>query len=166
LDQNSIQLRVVINIAKTAKGAWTATESTPDEGSNGVVASSVTFEGSTLKIAFDQIRATYEGTLTEGKTAFKGTMTQGSPLPLDLERATEESSWRRDRTSHTIQFITVEDNVKLEVVDWGGSGRPLILLAGGNNHAHGFDKFAPKLTGTYRVYGIQCSASDLGELCR
>jgi hypothetical protein len=40
-----------------------------------------------------------------------------------LEHATEESSWRRDRTPHKIQFVTVEDNVKLEVVDWGGSGR-------------------------------------------
>ncbi len=59
-----------------------------------------------------------------------------------------------DRTPHTIQFITVEDDVKLEVVDWGGSGRALILLAGANNHAHGFDRFAPKLTGAYHVYGI------------
>jgi len=45
-------------------------------------------------------------------------------------------------------------NVKLEVVNWGGAGRPLILLAGGNNHAHSFDKFAPRLTSVYRVYGI------------
>src|SRR6266850_2537930 len=64
-------LRVVINIAKSADGGWTATEFTPDEGSNGVAASSVTFEGSTLKLSFDQIRATYEGTLTESKNSFK-----------------------------------------------------------------------------------------------
>jgi hypothetical protein len=92
------ELRVVINIAKTPDGGWTATEFTPDDGSNGVVASSVTFDGSTLKLAFDQIRATYEGTLTESKNSFKGTLTQGSARPLDLEHATEESSWRRDRT--------------------------------------------------------------------
>jgi pimeloyl-ACP methyl ester carboxylesterase len=71
-----------------------------------------------------------------------------------LDRATEESSWIRDRASHTIRFVAVEDGLKLEVVDWGGSGRPLILLAGGNNHAHSFDKFATKLTAMYRVYGI------------
>jgi non-heme chloroperoxidase len=148
------EIRLVITIAKAAGGGWTATELIPDEGSNGVVASSVTFEGSTLKLAFDAIRATYEGTLSESKNSWEGTWTQGSRLPLNLERAAEESSGRRDRTPHTIQFITVEDNVKLEVVDWGGSGRALILLAGGNNHAHSFDKFAPKLTGAYRVYGI------------
>jgi pimeloyl-ACP methyl ester carboxylesterase len=148
------ELRVVINIAKSPDGGWTATEFTPDEGSNGVVASSVTLEGSALRLAFDAIRATYEGTLGESKNSLEGTLTQGSRHPLNLERATEESSWRRDRTPHTIQFIAVEDNVKLEVVDWGGSGRALILLAGGNNHAHGFDKFAPKLAGVYRIYGI------------
>jgi hypothetical protein len=71
-----------------------------------------------------------------------------------LKLATEESSWRRDRSSHHIQFITVESNLKPEVLDWGGSGRPLVLLAGGNNNAHGFDKFAPKLAGAYHVYGI------------
>jgi pimeloyl-ACP methyl ester carboxylesterase len=148
------EIRVVINIAKTPDGGWTATEFTPDDGSNGVVASSVTLDGSTLKLAFDQIRATYEGTLTESKNSFKGTLTQGSARPLDLEHATEESSWRRDRTPHQIQFVTVEDNVKLEVVDWGGSGRALVLLAGGNNTVHSFDRFAPKLTTAYRVYGI------------
>jgi non-heme chloroperoxidase len=51
-------------------------------------------------------------------------------------------------------FVTVEENVKLEVVDWGGSGRPLVLLAGLGNNAHVFDKFAPKLTPQYHVYGI------------
>jgi non-heme chloroperoxidase len=157
------EVRVVINIAKTPEGGWTATEVTPDDGSNGVVASSVTFEGSTLKLAFDQIRATYEGTLTESKNSFKGTLTQGSARPLDLDLATAESSWRRDRTPHAIQFVTVADNVKLEVVDWGGSGRPLILLAGGNNTAHSFDRFAPKLTTAYRVYGITRRGSGISS---
>jgi len=146
--------RVVVTIAKGAGTGWTASEVTPDDGSNPVPASSVTFDGSTLKIIFDTIRATYEGALSASKNSFKGTLTQGSPLPFDLDRATEESSWRRDQTSHAIRFVAVEDAVKLEVVDWGGSGRPLILLAGGNNHAHSFDKFAPKLTSMYRVYGI------------
>ena|SRR5438874_7941295 len=157
------EIRVVINIVKTGDGGWKATEFTPDEGSNGIIASSVTFEGSTLKLAFDRIRATYEGTLIESKNLFKGTLTQGSALPLDLELATEESSWRRDRTPHKIQFIIVDDNVKLEVVDWGGSGRALILLAGGNNNVHSFDRFAPKLSTAYRVYGITRRGSGISS---
>jgi non-heme chloroperoxidase len=56
------------------------------------------------------------------------------------------------------QFVTVDriadKDVKLEVLDWGGSGRPLVLLTGLGNNAHVFDKFAPKLTPRYHVYGI------------
>ena len=36
----------------------------------------------------------------------------------------------------------------------GGSGRPLVLLAGLGNTAHIFDSFAPKLASAYHVYGI------------
>jgi len=55
---------------------------------------------------------------------------------------------------HTVQFVTVDKDVKLEVLDWGGTGRPLVLLAGLGNTAHVFDDFAPKLTNEYHVYGI------------
>jgi non-heme chloroperoxidase len=54
----------------------------------------------------------------------------------------------------TAQFVTVEPGVKLEVLDWGGTGRPVVLLAGLGHDAHVFDTFAPKLTGKYHVYGI------------
>lgn len=59
-----------------------------------------------------------------------------------------------DPSRHSIQFVTVEPDVKLEVLDWGGTGRALILLAGLGNTAHVYDDFAPKLTGHYHVYGI------------
>jgi pimeloyl-ACP methyl ester carboxylesterase len=49
----------------------------------------------------------------------------------------------------------VSKNVRLEVLDWGGSGSPpLVLLAGGGDTAHVFDDFAPKLTAGFHVYGI------------
>jgi len=65
----------------------------------------------------------------------------------------QPAKWH-DPSPHTVQFITVDTNVKLEVLDWGGVGRPLVLLAGGGNTAHVFDDFAPKLAGSYHVYGI------------
>jgi pimeloyl-ACP methyl ester carboxylesterase len=52
------------------------------------------------------------------------------------------------------RFIPVGQDVKLEVLDWGGTGRPLVLLAGGGNTAHVFDDFAPKLIRDFHVYGI------------
>jgi pimeloyl-ACP methyl ester carboxylesterase len=54
----------------------------------------------------------------------------------------------------SVQFVTVEKDVKLEVVDWGGSGRPLVLLAALGADAHIYTDFAPKLTPRYHVYGI------------
>jgi pimeloyl-ACP methyl ester carboxylesterase len=63
------------------------------------------------------------------------------------------SSWR-DPSPHNVLLIPVDKDVRLEVLDWGGSGRPIILLAGGGNTAHVFDEFAPKLTANHHVYGI------------
>jgi pimeloyl-ACP methyl ester carboxylesterase len=75
----------------------------------------------------------------------------------------QDKTDNRDTTPHSIRFMTVQEDVKLEVLDWGGSGRPLILLHGGNSTAHEFDNFAPKLIGSYHVYGITrrgCGASS------
>ena len=67
--------------------------------------------------------------------------------------ASEAPAWR-DPSSHQAQFVTVDDSVRLEVLDWGGTGRPLVLLAGLGFTAHVYDDFAPKLTTNYHVYGI------------
>jgi pimeloyl-ACP methyl ester carboxylesterase len=68
-------------------------------------------------------------------------------------RAQEPAPWR-DPSPHKVQFVDVDAGVKLEVLDWGGSGRALVLLAGLGNTAHVFDEFAPKLTSEYHVFGI------------
>lgn len=65
-----------------------------------------------------------------------------------------QNTQNTDTSPHTVRMISVEPDVKLEVLDWGGTGRPLILLAGFGDTAHIFDKFAPKLAATYHVYGI------------
>ncbi len=62
-------------------------------------------------------------------------------------------AWK-DPSPHITRFVSVDSNVQLEVLDWGGSGRPIVLLAGGGNTAHVFDNFAPKLTAQHHVYGV------------
>jgi non-heme chloroperoxidase len=59
-----------------------------------------------------------------------------------------------DSTPHKAQMVTVEAGVRLEVLDWGGSGRPLIFLAGSGDTAHRFDGFAPQFNRQHHVYGI------------
>lgn len=56
--------------------------------------------------------------------------------------------------SPKIQFITVAKDVDLEVLDWGGSGPPLVFLPGLGATAHGYGDLAQKFTGQHRVYGI------------
>jgi non-heme chloroperoxidase len=59
-----------------------------------------------------------------------------------------------DTTAHKVRFISVDKDVRLELLDWGGSGRSLILLPGLGDTAHVFDTFALKLTPGYHVFGI------------
>jgi len=65
----------------------------------------------------------------------------------------QDTGWK-DRSKHYVQFVTVDKDVQLEVLDWGGVGRPVVLLAGFGNSAHVFDEFAEELNQTNRVYGI------------
>jgi pimeloyl-ACP methyl ester carboxylesterase len=51
-------------------------------------------------------------------------------------------------------MVAVAPGASLEVLDWGGSGRPLVLLAGLHNTAHVFDDFAPSFTDSFHVYAI------------
>jgi non-heme chloroperoxidase len=75
-------------------------------------------------------------------------------LPVSsIARAQKAVAWH-DPSKHKIQFVTVEDGVRLEVLDWGGSGRPVVLLAGLGFTAHVFDDFAEKLAESCHVYGI------------
>jgi pimeloyl-ACP methyl ester carboxylesterase len=67
--------------------------------------------------------------------------------------ATAEPSWQ-DPSPHKAQFVQVQEGVRLEVLDWGGTGRPIVLLSGLGSTAHVFDDFAPKLARSAHVYGI------------
>ena len=54
--------------------------------------------------------------------------------------------------------------VSLEVLDWGGSGPPLVFLSGLQDVAHGFDDSARRLTDQYRV--LADHASRIGASAR
>jgi pimeloyl-ACP methyl ester carboxylesterase len=152
--KTGIDLRLIVEIAKGDSGGWKATMYSIDQTTNAIPVNTVTLDGSNLKLTIDMVRGTFEGKISADGTSITGTWSQGQPLPLELRRATKETAWQRDPTQHTIQFVTVEKDVKLEVLDWGGSGRPVVLLTGLGDNAHRFDKFALQLTGTYHVYGI------------
>jgi pimeloyl-ACP methyl ester carboxylesterase len=59
-----------------------------------------------------------------------------------------------DPTPHKVRFVEVAPGVKLQVLDWGGSGRALVLLTGGGDNAHVYDEFAYQFTDAFHVIGI------------
>jgi pimeloyl-ACP methyl ester carboxylesterase len=60
----------------------------------------------------------------------------------------------RDLSPHRVRTLQVATGSRLEVLDWGGRGRPIVLLAGLGSTAHVFDEFAPNLRKCGRVYAI------------
>jgi pimeloyl-ACP methyl ester carboxylesterase len=72
-----------------------------------------------------------------------------SPNPASPQQA----DWK-DPSPHATRFVTVEDDVQLEMLDWGGSGPALVLLSGLGGTAHHFDDIAQALTARYRVVAV------------
>ncbi len=67
-----------------------------------------------------------------------------SPLPPSLA----------DNSPHQARFVEVEPGVTLEVLDWGGDGPPMVLLAGLGDNAHVYDDFANQFVDRFHVFGI------------
>jgi non-heme chloroperoxidase len=119
----------------------------------------VTLTGGALKLIFRTIpgtRGDYEGTVSADGASINGSWSFGGSarLSLDFQRVTPKTAWQYSLTKHSQRFVGVDSGVKLEVLDWGGSGRPVVLLAGLGNTAHVFDQIAPKLSADYHVYGV------------
>ena len=51
-------------------------------------------------------------------------------------------------------FVAVRPGVRIEALDYGGNGEPLVLLAGAGNTAHVFEGFAGALTDRFHVVGL------------
>ena len=84
LKVQGIQLRLVINISKTADG-YSATMDSPDQGVKGIPIAQTTFENSILKFAIPSATIEYIGELSEDE--FTGTFKQnGQEFPMNLSR--------------------------------------------------------------------------------
>lgn len=74
-------------------------------------------------------------------------------LLLSTPTRSQEPEWI-DPSPHKVTFVRVDTDVQLEVLDWGGSGPPLVLLAGLGATAHQYDDLAQALTPRHRVVGV------------
>lgn len=151
-------LRMIVKVARADGGQLGATFVCIDQFPQEMTLQGVRLEGSTFVFGFEGAADHYEGTLSADGTTITGkwfgSVHPETPYPFDLHLASGEARWQADAFPHAAQFVPVEEGVKLEVLDWGGQGRPLMLLAGLGNDAHVFSRLASKLTGTCHVYGL------------
>jgi non-heme chloroperoxidase len=123
---------------------------------NGNTVSAFNFDGGFVRFSLDNTEGAFRGKLAEDGKTIIGTWQPmfGPAHALTFARANKQTEWVIDPSPHEILFVTVQKGVKLEVLDWGGIGPPLILLAGLGNTAHEFDDLAPKFTGKHHVFAI------------
>jgi uncharacterized protein (TIGR03435 family) len=86
-------LRTVLKIERTPAGALRATMYFVDQGRQPIAASSVSFEGGTLRFVNQFPGLTYEAKMSTDGNSMSGTVQQNSSFPLVLERATPETEW-------------------------------------------------------------------------
>ena len=67
--------------------------------------------------------------------------------------ALQQPAWV-DPSPHTRRLVPVASDARLELLDWGGTGRTVVLLAQLGQTAHIYDDWAPVLARSYRVVGI------------
>lgn len=157
LDVGGQELRIVAQFEQGEDAAMQATifsiDQDPDRGA-GMTVDSVVVKDNRIQVEVPAMRGSYDGRIAADGNSMVGTWTQGGgSLPLTLTRATPETAFPHT-SSHSVQFVTVDEDVELEVLDWGGEGRTLLLIAGLGNTAHAFDAFAARLTEKYRVVGM------------
>jgi uncharacterized protein (TIGR03435 family) len=86
-------LRIVVKISKADGGGYKAVSYSIDQGGGAIPATTITLQGTTVKMSFTMIGGTYEGKLSSDGKSIAGTWSQGAPLPLNFTRATPETEW-------------------------------------------------------------------------
>jgi uncharacterized protein (TIGR03435 family) len=86
-----LRIVVVVTNADGLRGTMYSIDQTPQ----GIPASALTLQGTTVRMSFTGIGVTFEGNLSTDGNSISGTFTQGNnPLPMTLARANTETAWK------------------------------------------------------------------------
>lgn len=86
LEAGGVNLRLRVNISKTAAGGATGTMDSLDQGATGIPLSAITFKAGKVRFEARGIGGVYEGKLDAGGTALAGDWQQGGQsIPLELK---------------------------------------------------------------------------------
>jgi pimeloyl-ACP methyl ester carboxylesterase len=75
-------------------------------------------------------------------------------LAADQQKPLTPPTQTHHEELHQGRFVTVDGDTRVEVLEWGGRGRPLVFLSGLGNTAHVFDSFAPTFRDQFRSIGL------------
>jgi uncharacterized protein (TIGR03435 family) len=109
-------LRIIFNIYKGDKDGWSAKMYSIDQTPQPIPVSSVTRQGSVIKISVTGIGGSFEGKLDAGGKSIAGTWTQGQqPFPLTLMRATPETAWEIPEAPKPLTPMAVDADPSFDV---------------------------------------------------
>ena len=78
---------------------------------------------------------------------------QSPGLDVPAPKINSSAEAPSDKSPHKSAFATA-NGIKMNYLDWGGTGDVVILLAGLGNDAHVFDDIAPSFTDKFHVIGL------------
>ena len=126
VEASGMKLRVVFHILNTTDGL-TATMDSPDQGAMGIPATTVTRNGSSLKIEMKQINGAYEGKVSSDLTTIDGVYTYSSgELPLVVKRVKDASQLERHRPQDPVKPYPYRE----EEVSYANKQAQGVVLAG------------------------------------
>jgi fermentation-respiration switch protein FrsA (DUF1100 family) len=115
LDAGSAKLRVVFHIFNSADGLK-ATMDSLDQGAKGIPMTSVTRDGTSLKMELKTAGGVFEGKISADKVTMEGTWTQkGNSLPLVLTRTKDRGATELKRPQNPLRPLPYrEEEVSYE----------------------------------------------------
>ena len=91
LDAGVIKLRLLMKFSRTPDGKLKGLLDSLDQGVNDIPMDTVSFQDGSLHLEIKNLRASYDGKLSADGTQLVGEFTQGSKLPLTLNRIEKAS---------------------------------------------------------------------------
>jgi uncharacterized protein (TIGR03435 family) len=115
-DQPGGKLRIVVKIAKTGNGGWSAVDYSLDQSPRGMNCSNVTLQSGIFSYAIPPIDGSYEGKLSPDGNSIAGQWTQhGSSLSLVYVRATKDTAWEIPTPPAPAKPMAADANPSFEV---------------------------------------------------
>lgn len=115
LKVGTVELRLVVRVAKLPDGTYAGMLDAPDSGRKAVPTDKIVFARENVVLEFKQVPVRFEGALSKDGSEISGTWTQaGRPFPLSFHRA-KQAPERRNRPQEPKRpFPYVEEEVTYE----------------------------------------------------